>query len=1369
MPSNPELLKQIESALGAYATAPLLDASLGLFHALGYRSERRMKLRSATAEGFLGTFDRGNILNAERALLADWQAVEFLFQLTDSEVQTATTGTHELAFDSRGRFEGAEINSYLFLALELRPADSREGDRRGQAYTRTELAGATRALNRLFDMPVLLVFKQGDTLSLGIIHRRLSKRDPSKDVLEKVTLIKDIAFADPIRAHLEILNDFALANLDADFGVSNFVRLHEAWQKRLGSYALSNEFYREIADWYFWAHHQVDDGTIRLPQHCDTEQEKSLFLIRLLTRVIFSWFLVEKRLIPTELFREHRLKSLLKEFTPSRDPKKPDTASSYYHAILQNLFFGTLNMPPEQRAFRERKKEGERYDPNFGITNLWRYESVFRQPADWLALAARVPFLNGGLFDCLDDKSGKKKDNFILDGFSDRKDFGCDLPNDLFFGPERTVDLSKDYGEEDKRTARSKKARVRGLIEILSRYKFTIEENTPLEEEIALDPELLGKVFENLLASYNEDTRTTARKALGAFYTPREIVSYMVDEALKSYLTTQVPRCKGALEDLFSNKATLKEIKPDTREALIAAIGRVKILDPACGSGAFPMGALHRLVDLLQKLDPNNESWKRDRLAEARRYRQLLGESGAAKDEVAACDARIADIEKSFDTRFHALDFARKLYLIENSIYGVDIQPIATQIAKLRFFISLVVDQKVEPNAPNLGVRPLPNLETRLVAADTLIPIEKSENDLLTGELDKLRAELAAIRHEHFNARSPAAKRKWRAADEAKRGEIADLLERNHALPKESARKLAAWDPYDQNEFARFFDSEWMFGLPIGKVRLQGKAPATLLGNLALINEAGGQTELTVSTPREIDSGFDIVIGNPPYIRIQTLKQKDPKLVAFLKDHYASAAKGNYDIYVVFIEVGLRLLKSDGHLAFICPHKFFNAQYGEPLREVIAKGKHLRHVVHFGDEQVFPGATIYTCLLFLSHGRTAECRFVRAENLAAWKSALTGIEGKFQADAITGAEWNFTVGNARATFEALVRLDRKLGDVARIWQGVVTSADRLYVLREVSPEKDGMVEVEGRDGRRWKLEVGCAKPLIMDTSIVRFGFHPPTHRIVVPYRLDGTAQILLTAKELKSATPKVWAYLQTHEGELRARESGKADDDSWYRYLYPKNLALFDSKKLIVQVMAQEPRIAYDPEQVFFTGGGNGPYYGVRPSSSGDETRLLALQALLNSKVAAFFITQTSTTFRGGYWSFGKQFIERIPIPSMEMTAESVLSGVVRLLLWLTRYFADNPSAQTTRDPLMLAYWERVLNGLVYELYFPEEVNGASLRLFEQVEAARLPDVNALPEAERLPRLRQKFEELHDGAHPLRIALDKLQTLDTIRIIEGKA
>ena len=228
-------------------------------------------------------------------------------------------------------------------------------------------------------------------------------------------------------------------------------------------------------------------------------------------------------------------------------------------------------------------------------------------------MAERVPFLNGGLFDCLDDEDRQEEPTTSSStAFPTTPKLSCHLPNDLFFGPERTVDLSHDYGEEDKRTARSKRAKVRGLIEILSRYKFTIEENTPLDEEIALDPELLGKVFENLLASYNEDTRTTARKALGAFYTPREIVTYMVDEALNRYLASQVPRCKGASET-SSTRPRLEEIKsPLPRTSRPHRRHRPREDSrPRLRLRRLSHGRAHRLVDLLQKLDPNNDRWTR--------------------------------------------------------------------------------------------------------------------------------------------------------------------------------------------------------------------------------------------------------------------------------------------------------------------------------------------------------------------------------------------------------------------------------------------------------------------------------------------------------------------------------------------------------------------------------------------------------------------------------------------------------------------------------------------------------------------------------------------------------------------------------------
>ena len=1361
MTTRTDQREAISAALREFNSQPSAVAAKELFDLMGYRSNRALPI--STPAQFQKQLDPNDKLtDKERATLDEVQSLDLLFQLTDAEL-----GAQASLFDDEEEIQDTMIESYLFFAAEL-PSDQ---------YTRTSLATLVRIINKPLPMPALVLFKHGERISVGIIHRRLHKRNRSKDVLEKVTLIKDINYLDPIRAHIEILNDFVLENLDADYGISNFVRLHEAWKKRIDSFALSKNFYREIADWYFWAHHLREQGAIRLPLHCDTEEKQSLFFIRLLTRVIFCWFLIEKRLIPTDLFREHRLKNLLKDFHPSRDSNRVDDAPTYYRAVLQNLFFGTLNMPAEQRSFREQKKEGEWYDKSYGITNLWRYEDAFRDSSEWIELAQRIPFLNGGLFDCLDDKAGRKTNMLILDGFSDREDYGCHLPNDLFFGPDRVVDLSRDYGEEKKARARSKKAKVRGLVEILSHYKFTIEENTPLEEEIALDPELLGKVFENLLASYNEDTRTTARKALGAFYTPREIVSYMVDEALKSYLSTQVPRCKGALDDLFSDVATLKEINPKTRDGLIAAIGKVKILDPACGSGAFPMGALGRLVDLLQKLDPDNDAWKRDRLKETKRYRDLLLKLGADNETIAEHDARIIDVEKSFDTRYHELDFARKLYLVENCIYGVDIQPIATQIAKLRVFISLVVDQKVDEKAANLGVRPLPNLETRIVAADTLhpLPIPEERQGHLFDDADpeafllltQAKAELTSIRHEHFNARSPSAKRKWREADEAKRTEIAALLEENHTLPGEIASMLARWNPYDQNNSAPFFDSEWMFGLPVGKVRVEKLNSATLLGRFAFVNEIAGQTELIGSMPQQIDSGFDVVIGNPPYVRIQTLKRQDPKLVAFYKSHYASAAKGNYDLYVVFIEAGLRLLKSNGHLAYICPHKFFNAKYGEALRGVISAGRHLRHVVHFGEQQVFPGASIYTCLLFLAREGVADCRIVGAYNLDAWKATRAGTEGKFAAMTIGKGEWSFALGKGRAVFEKLQALTQTLESVTtRIFQGIKTSADKIYIVEERRQTKSRIVVFSPQTEQEHEVEPDLFRPLIKGGDSRAFILTKTNRLILFPYAASSKGKVsLIPAATLKKDFPLTWAYLATNREYLEGREDGKFIGEGWYAYGRSQALAIMTQPKLFTPDLALSASFAFDEGgELFFTGGVAGGY-GLLAQ---DNIAPKFLLALLNSHAVDFFHHQIATQMRGGWYSYEARFIKRLPIAAASSNQTRCTVGVVEYLLCARRNFLSNPDSQTTRDPLMLAYWERVLNGLVYELYFPEEVHGSGLLLFDLVAQAQLPDIQTIPEVERLPRLRKLFETLHDGSHPLRIALDKLQTLDIVRIIEGK-
>jgi len=274
-----------------------------------------------------------------------------------------------------------------------------------------------------------------------------------------------------------------------------------------------------------------------------------------------------------------------------------------------------------------------------------------------------------------------------------------------------------------------------GLIEILNNYNFTTDEATEIDQEVALDPELLGKIFENLLASYNEETATTARKATGSFYTPREIVDYMVKESLEEYFKEKLPLLtQEELNNLLSPSDEELELEENKKREIIKAIYELKIIDPACGSGAFPMGILHKLVHILQKIDPANKLWAEFVLDKSIEELKRLGQS-EDKDKI------VKEIEEVFNENLNYPDYGRKLYLIENCIYGVDKQPIATQISRLRFFISLVIDQKVDKNNPNnYGILPLPNLETNFISADTLLNLEQplQQTNLESEELKKL-------------------------------------------------------------------------------------------------------------------------------------------------------------------------------------------------------------------------------------------------------------------------------------------------------------------------------------------------------------------------------------------------------------------------------------------------------------------------------------------------------------------------------------------------------------------------------------------------------------------------------------------------------
>jgi hypothetical protein len=705
---------------------------------------------------------------------------------------------------------------------------------------------------------------------------------------------------------------------------------------------LTKDFYSKLQNWYFWAIQNVqfpsqpNEKTLfnastkinkdLLDKALDEaiKEHKAQNVIRLLTRILFVWFIKQKGLIPEELFD---LEILKEKFLPDLHTDsellfaEADTSSIYYKAILQNLFFASLNCPKETSNLDNRTRGFRKPGQHQGIDHLMRYETSFKNSEDFLALINQsVPFLNGGLFECLDNKDTKR----YIDGFSDNlpKNHNLIVPDFLFFGYNDNVNLSQDYGNKNRKYSNLK---VEGLIKLLKSYNFTVDENEANDIEVALDPELLGKVFENLLASFNPETKTTARKQTGSFYTPREIVNYMVEESLIAHLKNSIS-WDSSDQDLDNNLKTLVSTstdnpfkdKPKITQKIIKSLDECKILDPACGSGAFPMGILQKMVHILRKIDPSNKNWQDLQIDKAKDESNKAFEINDQQER----DAYLKDISDIFDMTINSPDYARKLFLVENCIYGVDIQPIATQISKLRFFISLVVEQNVCPNKENFGIKPLPNLETKFVTANTLIGINKLDENFSIAEtkaITKLKNELKLIRHKLFNARTKATKLKYRNQDKELRDKISlELM--NSGWMENDAKLLANWDPYDQNASSPFFNPEWMFG---------------------------------------INQGFDIVIGNPPYVSVKNILPED-------KLNYAKSfktCKGRFNLFNLFIENGFNILKPDGNLIFIIPEAIYSNIHYSPIREFLIKNTKLNKLCLFSS-RIFEAAVDTTILNF---------------------------------------------------------------------------------------------------------------------------------------------------------------------------------------------------------------------------------------------------------------------------------------------------------------------------------------------------------------------------------------------------------------------
>lgn len=480
---------------------------------------------------------------------------------------------------------------------------------------------------------------------------------------------------------------------------------------------VNKQFYLEVAN-FFDELVSIDNQNLTLPGVSETDlNTRKSFAVRLIGRIMFCWFLKQKKSENGQLIPDELLSSKV-------------ISDNYYHNTLEPLFFGVLNTPIDSRDIRS-------------------------------DLFDKVPYLNGGLF------NPQSEDYYDLD----RGTFASKYIN--------TLKISDSW--------------FTGFFELLETYNFTIDENTVFDQELSVDPEMLGRIFENLLAEINPETGSSERKRTGSFYTPRQIVEYMVDQSLIEYLKTKTTISDKKLSALLSydqTDDTENPLEDDEKKEVINAIESLKILDPACGSGAYPIGALQKIVYILQQIDPDCKMWLEQK---------LKGVPELYKQKIV----------NYFND--NPADYIRKLDVIKNSIFGVDIQPIAVDVSRLRCFLTLVVESEINDKKINRGIEPLPNLDFKFVCANTLIPLPKSENTGLFDDHSGI-TELSKIMSEYFSCNSQRKNELKIKFTNAQKEILEKTVSAFGKSTGELTLKLTTWNPFS-NQSNPWFDPEWMFGL----------------------------------------------------------------------------------------------------------------------------------------------------------------------------------------------------------------------------------------------------------------------------------------------------------------------------------------------------------------------------------------------------------------------------------------------------------------------------------------------------------------------------------------------------------------------------
>ena len=886
--------------------------------------------------------------------------------------------------------------------------------------------------------------------------------------------------------------DFILEEVHRKVG-QFFVEPNELWKALWKSFDISvvnKKFYLDIKSAFdSLINNDVFKGSIRI------EEARKQFAVRLIGRIIFSWFLKKKGIVSESVLSSSAVNKY----------------ENYYLEFLEKLFFEVFNTPKKERG----KLPDEIKD---------------------------YPFLNGGLFEAQEGDYGDYKGKVFIN-------------NDWFFNLFNNT---------------------------LEKYNFTIDENTSSSSEIAIDPEMLGRIFENLLAEQNPETHESARKSTGSYYTPREIVDYMVEQSISEYLKSNVilslskddtlneakQSLEQFIEDFVHTEEFPEELKPYSTQ-ILEKLNSVKVLDPACGSGAFPIGMLQKLIALKTPLS----LLRREPVPTSREA------GGEVKDS-----------------------YKLKLDTILNSIYGCDIQPMAVELSRLRCWLSLIIDEEVDKKKDNWGIEALPHLDFKFVCGNSLIGLTQiSTGDIFDKYYEQkleIRRKLKDVRDKYFTVKTKKEKEELQKLDRDALNDLLSLV-RNDPSFSTNAKLILTFKPYEIVNRAEFFDPEWMFG----------------------------------------ETSFDVCIGNPPYIRQEALKP----IKELLQSQNYSVYNSTSDIYTYFYERGYHLLKQNGTLCYITSNKWLRAKYGEKLRKFLKERTTIKNLIDFGGYKVFESATVDTNILIfrkqISHSNSFSAVNVSKElsennfNEYLHQNKIAIEQSKLNQTSFTLSD-NAEL-NLKAKIEKAGLPLTKHG--VNIYRGIITGFNQAFIIDTETKNKLVKEDFYVED---------FIKPILRGRDISRYHYNWAGLWLIkiesgftnANKKKDETAEDFF-----KRRFPSLHRYFnnllsQIENGEIKFKGKGllNRDDqgDYWWELRDCDYYDEFEKPKIVYPDINEKLTFAIDEKNYFL----NNTCYFIRTHNH------FYVNALLNSKLINWYYNNISSQLSDKAIRHFSVFIEQIPL-----------------------------------------------------------------------------------------------------------------------------